>query len=151
MQDFFEVEVKWRPLLEALNFIHDNPEKHEQGTWMDGSVAEQCGTQGCLFGWGLYMSGRMALNFEGRLVPISTAFINHGHGNGYLEEGANLFGLTLDDAAELSYGYNTVSRLWWLANKYSKGVILIPDDVEVEETDKLSYANYVEHIADTEE
>lgn len=96
------------PLLrKVLDFISEQPERHDQALWGYEGLApgEECGTAMCVAGWAMYFAGR----------PLRR---EHGWGYG-MEEAAELLGLTTGEAEELfihtctpmRYGLDVTDRL----------------------------------------
>lgn len=146
-------------LTTVLEFISENPNKHDQSTWIyTGDVPDErvgdhgivkvnqeaydCGTTGCLAGWGAMLNGWQPvinqhelpaeLRYNGDIVKLDKK------GNIVEVAWSSLWfgkhmGLTAEEEDLLFSGGNSISDLWFIAEALSGGKITKPDSVAVDE------------------
>lgn len=89
-------------LEKTMQFIKDNPEKHDQAQW--------CGTAQCFAGWATSLEGYTERMYrDGR--PSMSYLVANGRNVHAAELAAQLLGLTGDEADRLFDGGNTIEHL----------------------------------------
>lgn len=84
-------------LEKTMQFIKDNPEKHDQHTW--------CGTAQCFAGWAVHLQG-------GRVVDEESAIVEVGWHRDHVQDVAeSLLGLDGWESGALFAGGNTLEEL----------------------------------------
>lgn len=115
-------------LRKELEFITAHRDQWYQGTWWSESSENSCGTVGCLAGNAVNNSSEFTIEMSPYNVPYPKE-ITTGREWDWTRAGAEILGLTLDEAVDMFRAANSLYHLWALANKFSKGEIEIPNDV----------------------
>lgn len=119
----------------VLEYIKDHPEEHNQEHWvyLEDADADGCGTTRCMAGMAVHLAGREPL---GRRALNST----------WIALGAEILGLSLDDADFMFISCNDLVELYRVANMLSNGAIEIPYlDAPV------NHIDYVWNLRDSDE
>lgn len=135
-------------LRKELEFITAHPEHWRQDFWWADrsefdnydldednpfqNASSQCGTVGCLAGNAVAHSTTYFIQHEsnGAFAPIHKAT---GHTWDWHTAGAEVLGLTHNEAQMLFSERNTLYRMWSLANEFSEYEIAIPDYIPVDD------------------
>lgn len=129
--------LKVPTLRKELEFITTNRKAWNQETWLQASKISECGTVGCLAGNAISHSSIFKVPIlvdENIALPIR---ISTGKPiMSWEDAGAEVLGLSRHEASRMFGPYNSLYRLWWLANLYSNGEIDIPLDIERIEEDE---------------
>lgn len=108
-------------LIVTLDFIHDNPERHDQDVWMmdeeDWKNPHSCGTSACVAGWGALFAGYRPVRDNGYMVslPDSEDTIPVPFA------AADVFGLDSETADWLFEAYRTTDELEYVRQTLRAG------------------------------
>lgn len=121
------------PLLrKALEHVTAHPEEWDQGVWAKRS--SQCGTQYCLAGTVVVLSGEFraqwsSTNYSTEFTHYCTRVDNDDCLYDIQDTAINLLNT---DAYHLFNGSNTLRDLWELAAEMTNGEIAVPHDLPLE-------------------
>lgn len=138
-------DAQAKRLYDTLVWLTANPDKHEQGIYIEvnhdefvtreaAEAAWDCGTAGCLAGHAaIYDGWRPKVNTtsffdEEPIFWLSDTFVTKGEETYSVDDVANeLFGLDDEQGEWLYYGNNTIDDLWRIADELSDGRINAED------------------------
>ena len=122
-------------LQSELEFITRNKAHHQQSEWFREFPDNACQTSGCLAGWTAIHHAKDELVIQEAQVPFKGEYVKVLYydpidGRDWIDLGADLLGLTWDQAETLFEGNNSLWDLWNLASIITRGEITIPEEVE---------------------
>lgn len=121
--------LKVPTLRKELEWITSNREAWDQCHWLTETTETECGTVGCLAGNAVAHSSEYTFSRGKSLYPFH---IIDQMEVGWSDAAGEVLGLDHFEAADMFSAYNSLYRLWWLANKFSNGEIDIPPAIYAE-------------------
>lgn len=134
--------LKVPTLRKELERITSNPEIWNQATWWDvvSSSENICGTKGCLAGNAIHNSTTFTI-VECGVDDFVPQRISTGQRWDWEQAGADVLGLTEQEATILFSPSQSLYGLWVNANKFSNGEIEVPPSLYAPSWAPIEYSD----------
>jgi hypothetical protein len=107
-------------LEQAVTYIEDHPEQHQQDLWIgtgdtnEPSTSSWCGTVGCLFGWVALLNGDLPVNtYSGKRLLNAHELADTVDGETALVTGGHVLTVTVAERARELLGLTKAEGEWW--------------------------------------